>query len=68
MNTIGYMKKSINYFQTLLPMAYIYNHSLTTNTKYILNIRCDISIKGNLELHCDDNSGYKINRTYIHTF
>jgi hypothetical protein len=46
----------------------IYNHSLTTNTKNILNIRCDISIKGNLELHCDDNSGYKINRTYIHTF
>jgi hypothetical protein len=29
----------INYFQTLqLEMAYIYNQSLTTNTKNILNI------------------------------
>ena len=33
----GDMKK-VHYFQTLLQMAYIYNQSLTTNTKNILNL------------------------------
>jgi hypothetical protein len=53
MNTIGYMKK-VHYFKHY-SIWHIYNQSLTTNTNNILNIWCDIAIKGNLELHCDDD-------------